>query len=162
MGGGRARLPPRQEQASPNLCCKVRGQERGVGIAERRANQLCAQEKRRSAILETRPNVACLGSWTGAKILENAKTASKSRGGLRIYTWISAFTSRSNLTISWLQIRTWTSWGAAMLKSQLRRAAAAKLSALASRRPAFRTSERGSWRPGTEQARLPAQTWDFP
>lgn len=46
---------------------------------------------------------------------------------LRICTWISAFTSRSNLTISWLQIRTWTSWGAAMLEMRLRRAAAAKL-----------------------------------
>jgi hypothetical protein len=28
---------------------------------------------------------------------------------------MSAFTSRSNLTISWLQIRTWTSWEAAIL-----------------------------------------------
>lgn len=36
---------------------------------------------------------------------------------LGISTWISAFTSRSNLTISWLQIRTWTSWAAAMLET---------------------------------------------
>lgn len=58
-GGGRAGLLTRQEQASPNLCGKVREQERGVRTAERRANQLCAYEKRlSSAIPETRPNGA--------------------------------------------------------------------------------------------------------
>lgn len=85
-GGGRAGLLTRQEQASPNLCGKVREQERGVRIAERRVNQLCAYEKRLRFCgsgdpTEWRLRAACLGSWAGAKILENAEATSESPAG---------------------------------------------------------------------------------
>lgn len=71
---------------------------------------------------------AGLGGWTGRECPGKCQGSNREPDrSLLICTWISAFTSRSNLTISWLQIRTWTSWGAAMLETRLRRAAAAKL-----------------------------------
>lgn len=135
----RAGLPPRlrvgglaQDHYSPRDGSGVLGYPRGGqtnSTQKKSAEGQCSRGPDR--MVPEGPSwsgTAGLGSWAGRECSGKCQDSQQEPDrSLIIGTWISAFTSRSNFTISWLQIRTWTSWGAAMLETRLRRAAAAKL-----------------------------------
>lgn len=74
-------------------------------------------------------------------------------------TWISAFTSRSNLTISWLQIRTWTSWAAAMLETPATGSGGGQVQ---TRFRAARPCASAPWRPARGPRGWRRRVQDFP
>lgn len=149
-GGVRAGLPPRlqvgglaQDHYNPSGMLEYSRDGQANSTRKKSAEGQCPRETDRMVPEEPSwSGTVGLGSWIGrecsGKCQDSHQEPDKS---LIICTWISAFTSRSNLTISWLQIRTWTSWGAAMLETRLRRAAAAKLERVrVGACPPFRTS----------------------